>query len=534
MRARPRRETPSSKPRPRTGPFTSPPIPRASPSASGSSKRQETVLLNASVGVQRVIGRVRRSSSQESTRVVQHSLSQPGQSPDPRPDGFDSSLLRSHRRRRTFVLPALALPRHLAMPRLAIPRHLSFRTTLRRLGHERMVAIAVAGIVLGASFLSVAPGRPERRHRRPDRRRTGTPSRRSAARSATAAPVRPRRVARTSRPGRRDHRCGAARLPPAMPPRSSTPSCDSRTSRAAPRGTPAVAAPPTVEGPFLDDGTLLKPVAVDTSVADGSDLIRTYKVKAGDTLAGIADEVRRLDHDPVVGQQAQGQERPRRGQELEIPPVSGSSSRSRRPTPSRPSPRATRSPRTRSSPRTSSRTATSSSARCSSCRTPRARRSRRPSPSRRPAVRPAVRSGEQWRQPRTACDRPRPTPAATSPGRPRAATSASTTTTATTASTSTASTGDPIFAAASGTVTFAGWKNNGGGYQVWISHGSGLYTTYNHMSSVSVGRGQHVGRGQRVGRMGATGYRHRLAPPLRGLEGPDLGRRHRVNPLAYL
>jgi len=27
--------------------------------------------------------------------------------------------------------------------------------------------------------------------------------------------------------------------------------------------------------------------------------------------------------------------------------------------------------------------------------------------------------------------------------------------------------------AAGGTVTFAGWKNNGGGYQVWIAHGSG-------------------------------------------------------------
>ena len=36
-------------------------------------------------------------------------------------------------------------------------------------------------------------------------------------------------------------------------------------------------------------------------------------------------------------------------------------------------------------------------------------------------------------------------------------------------------------AAAAGRVIFAGWKNNGGGYQVWIAHGSNLYTTYNHM-----------------------------------------------------
>ena len=66
--------------------------------------------------------------------------------------------------------------------------------------------------------------------------------------------------------------------------------------------------------------------------------------------------------------------------------------------------------------------------------------------------------------------------------------------------------GSPIVAAAGGRVVFAGWKSNGGGWQVWISHGSGLYTTYNHMSGVAVGTGQSVGRGQRVGRLGASGW----------------------------
>ena len=65
--------------------------------------------------------------------------------------------------------------------------------------------------------------------------------------------------------------------------------------------------------------------------------------------------------------------------------------------------------------------------------------------------------------------------------------------------------GTTVRAAAGGTVTFAGWKNNGGGYQVWVAHGSGLYTTYNHMSAITVGRGQHVGRGQQVGRVGQSG-----------------------------
>jgi murein DD-endopeptidase MepM/ murein hydrolase activator NlpD len=66
--------------------------------------------------------------------------------------------------------------------------------------------------------------------------------------------------------------------------------------------------------------------------------------------------------------------------------------------------------------------------------------------------------------------------------------------------------GSPIVAAAGGRVVFAGWKSNGGGWQVWISHGSGMYTTYNHMSGVAVGTGQSVGRGQRVGRLGASGW----------------------------
>ena len=66
--------------------------------------------------------------------------------------------------------------------------------------------------------------------------------------------------------------------------------------------------------------------------------------------------------------------------------------------------------------------------------------------------------------------------------------------------------GSPVVAAAGGRVAFAGWKSNGGGWQVWISHGGGVYTTYNHMAGVAVGNGQSVGRGQRVGRLGSSGW----------------------------
>ena len=65
--------------------------------------------------------------------------------------------------------------------------------------------------------------------------------------------------------------------------------------------------------------------------------------------------------------------------------------------------------------------------------------------------------------------------------------------------------GSKVVASASGKVIFAGWKSNGGGYQVWVAHGSGIYTTYNHMSAITVSRGESVSRGEQVGRVGASG-----------------------------
>jgi murein DD-endopeptidase MepM/ murein hydrolase activator NlpD len=95
-------------------------------------------------------------------------------------------------------------------------------------------------------------------------------------------------------------------------------------------------------------------------------------------------------------------------------------------------------------------------------------------------------------------------------------------------------TGDSVHAAAAGTVIYAGWRNNGGGLVVWISHGSGLYTTYNHMSAVLVHTGQKVSRGQIVGRVGMTGWA--TGPHLHfevWLNGVPGGVDRRVNPLRY-
>jgi murein DD-endopeptidase MepM/ murein hydrolase activator NlpD len=66
--------------------------------------------------------------------------------------------------------------------------------------------------------------------------------------------------------------------------------------------------------------------------------------------------------------------------------------------------------------------------------------------------------------------------------------------------------GSPIVSPRDGTVVFAGWKSNGGGYQVWINHGNGIYSAQHHMSAVSVSAGQGVAKGQRIGRIGQSGW----------------------------
>lgn len=65
--------------------------------------------------------------------------------------------------------------------------------------------------------------------------------------------------------------------------------------------------------------------------------------------------------------------------------------------------------------------------------------------------------------------------------------------------------GSQVVAAQGGTVTWAGWRNNGGGYVISIDHGNGMRTTYNHLGSIWVSVGQYVGAGQGIGGVGCTG-----------------------------
>ncbi len=68
-----------------------------------------------------------------------------------------------------------------------------------------------------------------------------------------------------------------------------------------------------------------------------------------------------------------------------------------------------------------------------------------------------------------------------------------------------ASHGTAIYAAADGKVIESHGSINSMGTMVKISHGKGITTTYGHMSSRCVKKGQQVKAGDKIGRAGATG-----------------------------
>jgi murein DD-endopeptidase MepM/ murein hydrolase activator NlpD len=281
-----------------------------------------------------------------------------------------------------------------------------------------------------------------------------------------------------------------------------------------------------VAGPFLADGTLLKPIAVDTVVADGSGLMRTYKVKTGDTLSGIA---KKYDVSMMTLWWANDLKTKalHKGQKLTVPPVTGLVVEIK--STDTLTAIATKYKVTEREILDTNGITDSNLVVGQVLILPGAKGKAIPTPkaTKKPAVTHTSSRGGSTRPPKSYGG-----------GNFRWPTSSH--------HISQyyhyghygldidGSTGDPIYAAAGGTVQFAGWKSNGGGYQVWIAHGSGLYTTYNHMSSVSVGRGQHVGRGQRVGRMGASGNASGSHLHFEVWKGPIWSGGRRVNPLGYL
>lgn len=67
-----------------------------------------------------------------------------------------------------------------------------------------------------------------------------------------------------------------------------------------------------------------------------------------------------------------------------------------------------------------------------------------------------------------------------------------------------ASAGAAIVAAADGVVTTTGYSSVLGNYVI-LSHGGGLFTIYEHCSSVLVSKGQSVSRGAAIAKVGSTG-----------------------------
>jgi len=94
--------------------------------------------------------------------------------------------------------------------------------------------------------------------------------------------------------------------------------------------------------------------------------------------------------------------------------------------------------------------------------------------------------------------------------------------------------GTSVMAAAYGKVLWAGWRSNCGGYQIWVDHGNGTGTAYYHLSAILVGAGSYVSRGQQIARIGATGCATGPHLHFEVWIGPVQNGGTRVNPLAYL
>jgi murein DD-endopeptidase MepM/ murein hydrolase activator NlpD len=89
---------------------------------------------------------------------------------------------------------------------------------------------------------------------------------------------------------------------------------------------------------------------------------------------------------------------------------------------------------------------------------------------------------------------------------------------------------------ASGSVVYAGWRNNCGGYQVWINHRNGYYSAYYHLAREISTSGQAVAGGAtKIGYVGTTGCvtgSHLHVEVWRGF--PWKWGSYRVNPWPYI
>jgi murein DD-endopeptidase MepM/ murein hydrolase activator NlpD len=421
---------------------------------------------------------------------------------------------------------------------LSAPKPVVTRTRKRslvgRVGHDRVVALAVVGILVGATAVSLSVGHPAVSIGNTDGAGTAP---RIAVGGDVADPA-----GQTADVGPDADVAGAAgtgsvQFADPDPTDSEQADIAALGLTGVPIGDvepltdrPAAGATVDVEGPFTEDGTLVKPIAVDTTVRDGSALVKTYTVNGGETLASIAGKYGVSTMSIVWANNLKSTTDIRSGKVLRIPPVTGLIVKV-----------------------TAGDTLDAIAARYNVNGTdiiatnglddatlingqilviPGAKGAAiaviPTKPSRNPGHVVTPGNGTSVQGPSTykggkflwpvvgggnyisqyfhyghyAID-------------------------------IAADYGSTVRAAAAGTVTFAGWKNNGGGYQVWIAHGSNLYTTYNHMSAITVGIGQKVARGTQVGRIGMTGDATGPHCHFEVWRGPIWDGGTRVNPLAY-
>jgi murein DD-endopeptidase MepM/ murein hydrolase activator NlpD len=493
-------------------------------------------LLNASVGVQRALDRLRPAPSQRSSKalsVQRHSLAAAkairGLVLRPRPDLGLARRVRTHREavRATPVNVTVAqlqrdsgsrllAPRtglvssHAALPVSTKTSSLERRSLAARFGADRIVPAVAVAIVVVATAISAAPSLGATGAEGPVGGPTGDGS---TARLAAGGAV-----SQSGPQGGVDQR-GAGGYGAIDDRGPIDPNAEAATE--------AVAHSSAV----LDDGTLLKPVAVDTTVADGKGLMRSYRVRSGDTLTGIARKFGVSMMTVWWANNLTSKSDLHIGQTLTIPPVSGV---------------------VVTVGATDTLDSLAAKYRVDPADIVNANKLEDPNliVGQTLTVPGALGSGISTPTPAPVAPRPKVSSGGGSSGgssRPPAKYTGGAFAWPVAggyisqyyhyghyAIDIAADRGTTVKAAAAGVVTFAGWKSNGGGYQVWISHGSNLYTTYNHMSSITVGRGQHVSRGQQVGRVGSTGNATGPHLHFEVWKGPIWAGGTRVNPLAYL
>lgn len=430
-------------------------------------------MLNAPAGVARAIARLRPTKSERTPRS-------------------DRAQRRSNGLARNLVV-RIAAAAHLAQlgPRPVVrPRPFALRRAVAvRLSSERMLPIIAAVVVLGASVISFQP---------------------AAAAGSTGSVSGPGTPVRLAVGGGATEQLDPAELA-------------AMNDTGASGAYENAAAVPS----FADDGTVYKPVAVDTTLRDGKALLQTYTVQAGDTLTGIASRYGLSMMTVWWANNLTGKDQLHLGQHLIIPPVNGLVITVG-----------------------DGDTLASLAAKYSI------------DPKDILAINqiedPNLIIGQVLILP-DAAGEPIPTPVPTkAPAVHKTSSSCNCSGPATYSGGKlgwpvvgggnyvsqyfhyghyaidvAATYGTPVVAADGGTVQFAGWKNNGGGYQVWISHGSGLFTTYNHMSAVTVSAGQSVGRGQQVGRIGQSGDATGPHCHFEVWLGPIWNGGTRVNPMRY-